>query len=178
MSETAGLAMIIIGVALIFLSFGIMNFSVMEERLVLDQTFSVSGRSWKSIGFYSEFYSGGKLKGQITSNRPINAYINYSGNEIKIYDWGAEGITQANFEISLGKASNTLDIYNPSLFFSATVHALITERITSHPYSSLGAGLFYLSFFVLLPVGVVLIALSRRKGKTLREDETMGAEGA
>lgn len=161
MSKKPGLAVSIIAIVLMLLSLFIAaNITITEETDLLNQTVSVDGLKWKNINFWSR---SGKLMGQITSDKPINAYLNYQGN---VYEWRAEGVTQAILHpTDTGIGPQTLNIYNPN-WFSATVHVRITERITSHPYSSFCQGLFVFSLLILLPVGLVLIFLSMRKRKS------------
>ena len=158
MSRGAGFTIMIIGVILLCVSILISSIPVIREEVRIDRTISVSGLTWKSITFYTE---GGRLKGWVSSNRPISVYVNYQGDGIVFYDWGAEDVTYASIDTrSRGFTSNTLDIYNPNWLFSATVRVYLVEEIKEYPYNLPGQYLFFFSI-ILLVAGLTIVLRAR-----------------
>ena len=141
-----GLVVSAIAIILVLVSAVVINLKITE--VLLDQTYSVKGLSWKNIEFWSHVIWG-ELAGQINSDKPVDVYLNYRGGSYaEFFTWGAEGITQARFNgINTGDERNTLNIYNPGLL-PASVHAQI--MLTTKPYEGLGGALLFFSLILLL----------------------------
>ncbi|MEM1587361.1 MAG: hypothetical protein QW457_08030 [Candidatus Bathyarchaeia archaeon] len=132
----------------------VLLFCITTTEILVDQVFSVAGRSEREITFH--VYSDNEIVIQVISNRPINVYV--------IPFWSAVGVTYANTKVRVLGDYCTLGVYNPDIY-AANVHVSITQTV--RPYTNLSIGLSVIT--VLLSLALIAIYIINRLWRRMSE---------